>query len=307
MQPVSMARQSPSHDTKLLERLKRLQLRAQVAVDGIQKGMHRSSLRGVSTTFAQHREYVPGDDVRHLDWRIMARSDRNVLREFEEETDLCVYFVLDASLSMSYGRAVSKLEYATYIIAALARIATQQNDRFALAVQTSGGTKLLLPPSRGLTQWKSLCELLARVEADGEIDTNAEMLNFSQHLHQRSVVIWMSDFLDSAEDSVQSARAFSSQRHDLWALRVLDGDEVDFPFTDLSQFEGLEDDLLLKANPLAIAEAYRAEFEDHAQNLRQQMRSLGCTFRRLRTDASVEENILQVLASRDSKLARKGR
>ncbi|MDG2308967.1 MAG: hypothetical protein P8L98_00170, partial [Planctomycetota bacterium] len=96
-------------------------------------------------------------------------------------------------------------------------------------------------------------------------------------------------------------------RHDLWALRVLDGDEVDFPFTDLSQFEGLEDDLLLKANPLAIAEAYRDEFEDHAQDLRQQMRSLGCTFRRLRTDASVEENILQVLASRDSKLARKGR
>jgi uncharacterized protein (DUF58 family) len=148
---------------------------------------------------------------------------------------------------------------------------------------------------------------LERVEADGEIDTNAEMLNFSQHLRQRSVVIWMSDFLDSAEDSVQSARAFGSQRHDLWALRVLDGDEVDFPFTDLSQFEGLEDDLLLKANPLAIAEAYRSEFEEHAQNLRQQMRSLGCTFRRLRTDASVEENILQVLASRDSKLARKGR
>ena len=95
-----MARQNPSHDTKLLERLKRLQLRAQVAVDGIQKGMHRSSLRGVSTTFAQHREYVPGDDVRHLDWRIMARSDRNVLREFEEETE--TVFVQDQSCYIHY-------------------------------------------------------------------------------------------------------------------------------------------------------------------------------------------------------------
>ncbi len=302
-----MASSGLTGDARLLARLKRLQLRAQVAVDGVQKGIHRSSLRGISTTFAQHREYVAGDDVRHLDWRIMARSDRNILREFEEETDLCVYFVLDASQSMSYGGEVSKLEYATYIIAALARIACQQHDRFALAVQTSNGTELALPPSRGMGQWQSLCEILSRIEAAGEVDTNSTMLNFSQHLRQRSVVIWTSDFLDSAEGSVQSARALNSQRHDLWALRVLDGDEIDFPFKDLSQFEGLEDDLLLKANPLAIAEAYRLEFEEHAHSLRHQMRSIGCTFRRLRTDASVEENILQVLASRDSKLARKGR
>jgi uncharacterized protein (DUF58 family) len=302
-----MAKETLATDAQLLARLKRLQLRAQVAVDGVQKGMHRSSLRGISTTFAQHREYVAGDDVRHLDWRIMARSDRNVLREFEEETDLCVYFVLDASQSMSYGRDVSKLEYATFVIAALARIACQQNDRFALAVQRSSGTELIVAPSRSLAQWHGLCEVLARIECDGEIDVNSSMLNFSQRLRQRSVVIWLSDFLDSAEDSVTSARAFCSQRHDLWALRVLDGDEIDFNFTDLSKFEGLEDDFVLKANPLAIAEAYRAEFNEHSHSLRHQMRSLGCTFRRLRSDASVEENILQTLASRDSKLARKGR
>jgi uncharacterized protein (DUF58 family) len=208
---------------------------------------------------------------------------------------------------MAYGRDLSKLEYATYVIAALARIACQQNDSFALAVQTTNGTELALPAARGMSQWQALCETLARVEADGEFDSNESILNFSQHLSQRSVVIWLSDFLDNSESAIRSARAFSSQRHDLWALRVLDADEIDFPFTDLSQFEGLEDNLLLKADPLAIAEAYRQEFSTHAQQLRQGMRALGCTFRRLRSDLSVEENILSVLAGRDSKLARRGR
>ncbi|MDP6962657.1 MAG: DUF58 domain-containing protein [Planctomycetota bacterium] len=294
-------------DAKLLARLKRLQLQAQVAVDGIQKGMHRSSLRGISTTFAQHREYVAGDDVRHLDWKIMARSDKNVMREYEEETDLCVYFVLDASHSMAYGDKISKLDYATHIVAALSRIAAQQNDRFALAVQSTNGTQLVLPPTRGLQQWHNLCGHLARQIADGEFDSSELMLDFSQQLRQRSVIIWLSDFLDEPELVTSSARALTTNRHDLWALRILDGDEVDFPFKDLSQFEGLEDELLLKANPLAIAEAYRDEFENHARQLRQKIRSLGCTFRRLRSDASVEENILQVLASRARKLAHRGR
>ncbi|MBC8370358.1 MAG: DUF58 domain-containing protein [Planctomycetes bacterium] len=300
-----MPKQVLVHDAQLLARLKRLQLRAQAAVDGVQKGMHRSSLRGISTTFAQHREYVAGDDVRHLDWRLMARSDRNIVREYEEETDLCIYFVLDASESMSYGGELSKLEYSTFVISALARIACQQNDRFALAIQSASGTQLLLPPARGMSHWQAMCQLLVSVEATGDFDSSSSMLDFSQHIHQRSIVIWLSDFLDESALAIRCARSFSSKRHDLWALRVLDPDEIDFPFTELSQFEGLEDDLQLKANPMAIAEAYRHEFSKHAQLLRQGVRSVGCTFRRLRSDASVEENILQVLASRNSKLSRK--
>ncbi|MHC4379882.1 MAG: DUF58 domain-containing protein [Planctomycetota bacterium] len=291
-------------DPRLRARLQRLELRARTAVEGLRGGRHRSPLKGASTTFAQHREYVAGDDLRRLDWRLMARSDRNIIREYEEETDLRLWLVVDASASMKFHSGEwDKFAYATWLAAALARVACDQNDQFGLFLTRGGELERTLPPRGGEAHWASLCHLLAEAEPGGAGDPATGLQLAASQMDRRGLVVWISDLLGDPEEAASAANRLRRKGHDMIALRTLDHAEVEFPFVRNTRFEGLESEDVLRADPNTIRAAYLEEFEAHGAALRRGLRSGGCAFRRMPIEEPLEIGLVEFLAQRNSQKA----
>jgi len=292
-------------DPKLLARLARLELRARTAVEGMVGGNHRSSAFGASSTFAQHREYVPGDDIRHLDWKLIARTERNIVRQYEEETDLTGFVVLDASASMKFGSLDwSKHEYATWIAAGLAHLLNIQGDKSSLAITRGAEMQSFLPPRRGDAHFRTMIEQLEEVQPDGEGDPALGLETALAHMDRRGLVIWISDCLGDPEAARRAASQLRHDRHDLITLRILDPAEIDFPYGRHTRFEALEglDHLLLE--PRAVRDAYLAEFEAHGAELRRGLRALRTDFRRLPTHEPLDVGLTGFLDARAARLRR---
>lgn len=288
-------------DPRLRARLQRLELRARTAVEGLRGGRHRSPLKGSSTTFAQHREYTPGDDLRALDWRLMARSDRNIIREYEEETDLRLWLVVDASASMSFTSGEwTKFEYATWLAASLARVACDQSDQFGLILTRGDAVERVLPARGGEAHWQSLCLLLAGAEPSGAGDPATGLQTSAGHMDRRGLVVWISDLLGTPEDATVAVNLLRRKGHDMIAMRTLDHAEVDFPFLRNTRFEGLESDAVLRADPNTIRAAYLEEFEKHGADLRRGLRGAGCAFRRMPIEEPLEAGLVEFLAQRNA-------
>lgn len=294
-------------DPKLLARLARLELRAKTAVEGLTGGYHRSPLRGASTTFAQHREYAPGDDLRHLDWRLIARNDRHIVREYEEETDLTGYVVVDTSASMNFRSLEwTKFEYATWTAAAIARLLSIQNDSTGLAL--TGGDELLnwIPARRGERHWHLLLETLESAEPQGSGDPAEALIAAASRMERRGLVIWLSDCLGEADRAVKAAAQLRHAGQDLLVLRILDPAEVEFPYGRSTRFDPLELGEHLLLDPRAVRKAYLEEFEAHGRELRRGLRALNAEFRRMPTNEPLEVGLVEFLAKRSAKLRRSG-
>jgi len=288
-------------DPKLRARLQRLELRARTAVEGLRGGRHRSPLKGSSTTFAQHREYVAGDDLRRLDWRLMARSDRNIIREYEEETDLRLWIVLDASASMQFTSGEwNKFEYGGWLAAALARVACDQNDQFGLMLTHGERLERILPVRGGEAHWKTLCHRLAETQAQGAGDPALGLQAAAGQMDRRGLVVWISDLLGPPDAAATAVNLLRRKGHDIIALRTLDHAEVDFPFLRNTRFEGLENGAVLRADPNTIRTAYLEEFEKHGAELRRGLRSAGCAFRRMPIEEPLEVGLVEFLAQRNA-------
>lgn len=295
-------------DPSLLARLARLELRARTAVEGLAGGSHQSNAFGASTTFAQHREYVPGDDVRALDWKLMARTERDIVRQYEEETDLTCYIVLDASASMRFGSLDwSKHDYATWTAAALAYLLSLQTDNFALAITHGAEVTQWMPPRRGDANRAALTEALEQEEAHGEGDPGEGLEAAASRMERRGLVVWISDCLGEPDAAVRAASRLRHAGHDLITLRILDPAEIDFPYGRHTRFEALEglDHLLLE--PRAVRDAYLAEFEEHGATLRRGLRALRSDFRRLPTHEPLDVGLNSFLSARTARLRRSRR
>lgn len=295
-------------DPKLLARLARLELRAKTVVEGLTGGLHRSPLRGSSATFAEHREYTPGDDLRRLDWRLIGRSDRHIVREYEEETDLTGYVLLDASASMSFGSLDwTKLDYATWMAAALARLLTLQRDSTGLGILTGDQIQTWLPPRGGDRHWAQVVGLLENVTCEGAGDPGDALQKAAARMDRRGLVIWLSDCLGEPEKAAQGAARLRYAGHDVLVLRVLDPAEIDFPYGRSTRFDPLEMGEALVLDPRAVRKAYLEEFNEHAARLRRGLRSLNVDFRRMPTNESLESGLTEFLALRAARLRRVGR
>jgi uncharacterized protein (DUF58 family) len=295
-------------DPSLLASLARLELRARTAVEGLAGGRHRSAAFGASTTFAQHREYVPGDDLRHLDWKLIARTERDIVRQYEEETDLTGYLVLDASASMQYSsQQWSKHDYATWIAAAVAHLLKLQNDKTALAITRGDQVIEWIPARRGEAHYQNLLEVLENLEPGGAGDPADGLAEAIGQMERRGLVVWISDCLGEPSAALQAASQLRHDRHDLITLRVLDPAEIDFPFGRHTRFEALEGSDHLMLEPRAVREAYLAEFEAHGAELRRGLRALRTDFRRLPTDEALDVGLTSFLSARDARLRRSRR
>jgi len=241
----------------VIARLRGLELRARGMVAGSLSGAHRSAYRGRSVEFAEHRQYVPGDDTRHVDWRLFGRKDRLYVKEYEEESNLRCYLLLDASQSMAYGGGRSKFEYAATLAASLAWIITQQQDAAGLLV-FDHEVRAKLEPRTGRAHLADLVALLESTEPAGHTHLKILFDRLAEELRPHSLVVILSDLLTDAEDLLGGLEHLAFSGHELIVLHVLDDDEWNLPFVEHVRFEGLEDELEMLADPQSLRASYLA-------------------------------------------------
>jgi uncharacterized protein (DUF58 family) len=254
-------------DVATLDRLKRLDVRARLVVEGFISGQHRSPYHGYAVEFATHREYSPGDDLRHIDWKVWSRTDRLYVKEYEEETNFACTIVLDASRSMHYGGEVRKFDYAATAAASLAYLLQQQQDAVGLAV-VANGLQQTLPPSSHPSNLKLLVQELERTEPEGKVESGQAFSELARQLGRRGVVVLISDLFWPTHVLADSLKQFRLRRNEVIVFQVLHEDELTFPFRDDTLFRGLEDSVELRAEPAALRKSYRMAMDRFLADVR---------------------------------------
>ncbi len=285
-------------DPAVLKKLSGLELKARRVVEGFISGMHESPYRGVSVEFAQHREYVPGDDLRHLDWKVFARSDRLYVKEYEQETNLRVIPIVDLSRSMDYASGeVSKMEYARYLAASLAYLVIQQQDGIGLATFDQDLTDYV-EPSNSESHFHNVLKRLVGHEPQKKTDLGRILNHAASRIGQRGLIIVISDLLDETSRITDGLSHLRTREHDVIVFQVLDPAEVDFPFDRMTEFRGMEADQELLADPKALREAYLDEMETHNEEIKRACLDNGMDYQLLRTDEPLNVALSTFLAKR---------
>lgn len=274
----------------LLARIDRLELDARQVVEGYLAGRHRSPRRGFAVEFAQHREYSPGDDLRHLDWKVFARTERYHLKQYEQETNLVAWLVVDASESMRVGTvarpdgsAVTKFDVAATLAAALAHLVTGQADSVGLQV-VDAARRPGLKPSGSSGRVRDVVQQLAGGPGRGAADVGRALLDLGGSLGRRAVVFLFSDLLDDPAGLAAGLRVLRAHRHEAVVVQVLDAAEVDFPFRHPTLFRGLEDLPEVSTDPLSVRAGYLAAFGKHLAEVEEVCRAAAADLVRVRTD-----------------------
>jgi uncharacterized protein (DUF58 family) len=285
-------------DPRTLARIASLELRARVVVEGVISGLHKSPHHGYSVEFAQHRNYTPGDEIRHIDWKVYGRSDRYHVKQFQEETNLRANIALDTSSSMLYGSGpLTKLEYASVAAAALAFLLLKQRDAVGLTTFSDGVTAYL-PPAGTPAHAREMMGRLERVESVPRTDIGRTLHDLAERVQRRSLIILFSDLLDDPEKVVRGLQHFRHRRHEVIVFHMMDPDELHFPFRDQVVFEGLENEGLLHADPRALRSEYLRAVEAHIAAIRRGCRDLQMDHTILETDRPVDETLARYLSER---------
>jgi len=285
-------------DSQVLNRLMHLTLMARSPMEGSVSGLHKSPHRGSSVEFAEYRNYVPGDDIRRLDWRVFARTDRFFLKEYEAETNLRCYFVLDASGSMRFGQAPGgKLTYAKRLIATLAYITAHQGDASGLICAHAKSAQEI-PPRRNPAHLKVIFETLDKVEGRGETGLIAALHDLAERVRRRALVIVVSDFFCDLEPLLNCFQHLRFQKHDLAIFHLLDRAELDFQFDRPVRFMDLESSMSVVTEPASIRDEYLRQFHLFLEQLRGGCNEFGVDYRQVVTDQDYERVLADFLVER---------
>ena len=250
-------------DPEVLQQLGDLELIAREVVEGLRVGNHRSQLRGFSTEFAHHRQYVPGDSLRTIDWRVYGRSDRYYTKLYEAETNFDCHLLIDSSSSMTYGSGkVSKLEYAKFLAASLAYLVLKQRDSVGLSVFDSE-VRAYLPPRSTMGILLRIDQLLREAKPTPKTAIAKQLHDIALMMKRRSFVIVLSDFLSDVDDVLAGLDHLRFDGHNVMVLHTLDPHELEFPFQGTWQFDGLEGEEPLITQPERIQEDYLANLNEY--------------------------------------------
>jgi uncharacterized protein (DUF58 family) len=295
----------PKLDPVALARLGTLPVKARVIVEGALSGLHRARLHGSSVEFAEHKEYSPGDEIRHIDWKAFGKLDRYYVKQFEQESQLTAYLALDASGSMRFaGAGLAKVEYAGLCLAALAYLIVQQQDKVGLVVFGRPGEPLHVPPRARTTH---LADVLAVIDATiagnaGVRDdvSPADALDRIGELarRKRSLIVVVSDLFDPADRTLAALRRLRAQRHDVVVLHLLAPEERTFPYEGLTLFEALESEHHMLVNPAAIRKEYLERLDAFLGRVGRELGEAGVDYHLVGTDRPLEDTLIQVLAAR---------
>ena len=300
-------------DPAMVERLNLLQLSARSVVEGSTVGLHRASLRGSSIEFRQHRAYVPGDEPRRLDWRVLARTDRPFIKQYDEETNLRCVLLLDCSGSMVYAGersgGVSKFEYAARLVTSLAYLMLGQTESVGLGLtgrggaggaRRSGALELWIPPESGPTQLSRVIDALERAMPRDSSAIGPAMHDVAERVDRRALLVVVSDFFLPVSAIRAGLAHLRHDRHEVLCLRVLDPDESDFPFRNWSRFRGLEGERPQLLEPAIMRRTYVDNFNRHRRQLDDACRSLSAQRYDFPTDRRLIDSLTRMLHQRAS-------
>jgi uncharacterized protein (DUF58 family) len=298
------------------------EFRARMIAEGVMSGMHRSPYQGLAVEFAEHRQYVSGDDLKHLDWKVFGRSDKLYLKQYQQETNLDVIILVDASASMRFGTLKvkqgwggtdasgrigtwTKFDHATAVGAALCYLALQQRDRVGLSM-FADGIQAQVKRSNTKTTWRNVVRTLATEPVDDITDFGKVVEQSLATVSNRSLFVIVSDFLVPTDTVRAGLARLRHRRHDVMLMQVLDRQELRFDLDEPSPFEGLEGEGRVNIDPRVIREDYLAALTDHCSTLEKNARSLGFDYLRLDSHGSVGPALAAMLGRR-ALLARGGR
>ena len=290
-------------DPRTLAKLQGLELRARSIVEGYVSGAHRSPFHGFSIEFAEHREYSPGDDLRYVDWKVFGKTDKVYLKQYEEETNLVSYMLVDTSESMRYQSAeapLSKLAYAKCVAAAISYLILQQQDSVGLATFDSE-IRALVRPSGNPSHLKQLLHVMEQAEPRRKTRTGPIFHDLAERLKRRGLVLILSDLFDDVPTMMAGLKHLRHRRHEVVVFHVLDPAELDFPFRQTTLFRGLEELPDVLTDPRALRRAYLDEFGKFLQAVRKGCRAERVDYVLLRTDQSLEIALSSFLASRNTR------
>lgn len=292
-------------DLPALMRIRSLELRAKLVMEGFWKGLHRSPLHGFSAEFSEYRAYVAGDDPRFIDWKVMARSDRCFVKKFEEETNLRCQLLFDVSASMAYGSGShTKLDYTATLAATLSLFLREQGDAAGVTLFDERIVEHL--PAQGRSgQWHALLLHLQRAQAATKGQGRRFPLRaLGELVRRRAMLILLSDFLTPLDDMDRDLGLLTAMQHDVVIFHVLDPAEIEFPFEESAMFTDVEGGGRLLLEPSAARKNYLQRFQAHVDRLRALCARHGVEYRLVRTDAPLEQDLFDFLSARRRLTAR---
>ncbi len=294
-----MAKTPSIFDPTVLAKFGRLGLIARNVVEGVMSGVHKSPYKGFSVEFAEHRQYYPGDEIRHIDWRVFGKTDRYYIKEHEEETNLHAHLIVDASGSMSYrGAGVSKFQYAQYLAASLAYLMLHQRDAVGL-VTHDNALRTMLPPKSSSKQLTHILQTLESATPGGETNLAQVWDRIAMRIRARGMLLIFSDCFDHLPHIIHALRHLSHRRHEIMLFHVLAPEEIEFPFTRRAQFRHIENPAELRlADPAGVRDAYRQNIDAFCQELRVKASNLRIDYHLMRTDQPVDRALGAYLLKR---------
>ena len=294
-------------DPYFVSKLRRLDLIARLVVEGFVTGLHKSPYHGFSVEFAEHRPYMPGDPIRSVDWKVYAKTDRFFIKEFEEETNLRSYLLLDVSSSMAYRsseKLLTKLEYGVYLAAALAYLMIQQQD--AVGLLTFDETVRRLIPSRSAgVHLRVILGELSRLDPHAKEQASGRRTRIGQSLHyladrltRRGLVVLLSDLMDDPASVLTGLKHFRHRKHEVVVLNILDPAEIQFPFREELVFVDMETRRQLSTIPWELAREYRERVDSWRQAYRRTCAEHAIDYAEIRTDTPYDVALLRYLEKR---------
>lgn len=287
-------------DPRVVTKILPLELRARRIVEGFLGGLHRSPYRGVSVEFAEHREYVPGDDIRFLDWKVFGRSDRYYVKEFEVETDLCCHFFLDTSESMKFSsEEVSKFNYGATLVSALSYLTLHQGDASSL-VFFDEGVGQMIPPGRGAGHLKIMLDTLQNVNPTKKTATGASLHALAERLQRKGIVIILSDLFDELDSVLSGLEHLRHNGHEILLFHLLDRAEHDFPYDRMTLFEGMEGMPNLVVDAKDLQTSYLKELRGFNERIRKACLQQQIDYSLFLTDQALDAALIHYLSRRAS-------
>lgn len=288
-------------DPELLAALSSMEIRARTVVEGMVEGLHKSPFKGFNVEFSEYRQYVPGDPLKDIDWKVYARTDKFYIKEHEEETNLSGYLVMDTSGSMSYKGAgsMSKLDYASTLAASLAYLMLKQQDSVGLVTFASGLRKMIRPRT-GMAHLKAVCNELEATRASDTTNIGESLDMVGQSMKKRGIFIMFSDLMDNAEVIINKLRQLRTRRHEIVLFHVLDRDEISFPFDDTTIFQDLEDRSEIVTDAFTLRTEYLKRVRQLMQTFKSALRKSGIDYLIADTSMPLETNLRSFFTRRQA-------
>lgn len=288
-------------DPELLASLSNLEIKARTVVEGMIEGQHKSPFKGFNVEFSEYRQYVPGDPLKDIDWKVYGRTDKFYIKEHEQETNLSGYMILDTSGSMSYKGAgsMSKLDYASTLAASLSYLMLKQQDSVGLLTFANGIEKVIRPRT-GIAHLKSICNELDGIKASDITDIGQSLDVVGQTMKKRGIFVLFSDLMDNADVIINKLRQLKSRRHEIVLYHVLDRDEISFPFDDMTVFKDLEDNSEITTDAFSLRSEYLKRIRTMINTFKSALRKSGIDYLLADTSMPLEANLRSFFTRRQA-------